>query len=62
MPDEERFNPVAFVSVKRKEPGIKRVLAIAEGAKDAFSVGEAVVDGVVFYHYAIGARSLVGIP
>lgn len=58
----EPFNPVKFVTVTRKPEPIKRVIAIAEGAKDAFSIGEAVVDGVVFYHYATGARKLVGMP
>lgn len=60
--DEEVFNPVAFVSRKRPKPGLKRLLAMAEGAKEAFSIGEAVVDGVVFYHYAIGAKALIGVP
>ncbi len=56
------LNPVAFVMPKEHKPGLRRLLAIAEGAKDAFSIGEAVVDGVVFYHYATGARALVGVP
>lgn len=58
---QKPLNPVAFVSVKRPKPGLKRMLAIAEGAKDVFSVGEAVVDGVMFYHYATGAKAAVGI-
>lgn len=56
------INPVAMVSIKTPKDPLRRALAIAEGAKDVFSIGEAVVDGVVFYHYAVGARSLVGIP
>lgn len=59
---QPRFNPVEFVSKPRPKLGIKRAVAIAEGAKDAFSVGEAVVDGVMLYHYATGAKALVGMP
>jgi len=63
MGDEEApFNVLHFVSAKKPKSGLRRMLAIAEGAKDIFSVGEAVVDGVVFYHYATGARSMVGVP
>lgn len=59
---EERFNPVAFVTEGRTKPGIERALTIAAAAKDSFSIGEAIVDGWVFYNYATGARRLVGIP
>lgn len=62
MADEYRFNPVEFVTVKKPKQGLRRLLAMAEGAKDAFSVGEAVVDGVIFYHYATNAKAIVGIP
>lgn len=65
LPDDEppeRFNPVAFVTEGQKKKGIERALTIASAAKDSFSIGEAIVDGVVFYHYATGARRLVGIP
>lgn len=58
----EKFNPVRFVTVKEPKEPLQRILAIAQGAKDTFSIGEAVVDGVVFYHYATGARALVGMP
>ena len=51
------INPVDFVRRgKPKYKGIGRVVAIAEGAKDAFSIGEAVVDGVMFVSYATMAR------
>lgn len=63
MQPKPRFNPVAFVCPK-EEPrsGLERAVAIATTAKDVFSVGEAVVDGFVFYKYATGARALVGVP
>jgi hypothetical protein len=53
------FNPVAFVSAKRPKEPLKRLVAIAETSSDVFSVGTAVVDGVVLYHYATGFRSLL---
>jgi hypothetical protein len=60
--DDVRFNPIKFVSVKKQNEPVKRVIAIAETAKDAFSIGEAVVDGYCLYHYATGARALIGMP
>ncbi len=59
---EPKFNPVAFVCREKPRTGMERALAIAEHAKDSFSVGEAVVDGFVFYKYATGAKALVGVP
>jgi hypothetical protein len=56
------FNPVTFVSRQKPVSGIKRALVIAEHAKDAFGIGEAVVDGISFYHYAQAARNIVGSP
>lgn len=59
----ERFNPVAFVTGEGpRKRGIERALAVAEAAKDSFSIGEAIVDGWVFINYATGARRLVGMP
>lgn len=60
--DASPFNPVQFVTEKTKKSGLKRALVIAEHAKDAFGIGEAVVDGVSFYHYAQAARNIVGSP
>lgn len=56
------FNPVAFVTREKPKKPLERVLAIAEHAKDSFSIGEAVVDGYIFYKYATGARHLIGMP
>lgn len=56
--EDEPFNPVRFVSAKKRKEPVKRIVAIAETAKDAFSIGEAVVDGYCLYHYATGARAL----
>lgn len=61
-PEQEPFNPVDFVCGGTPKKGIERALTIAAAAKDSFSIGEAVVDGWIFYHYATGARRLVGIP
>lgn len=58
----EPFNPVAFVTRKRHIPPLKRLVEIADTAKDSFSIGTAVVDGFVLYHYATSARQIVGIP
>lgn len=60
--EEPVFNPVDFVCGGTPKKGIERALTIAAAAKDSFSIGEAVVDGWIFYHYATGARRLVGIP
>lgn len=61
-PSKSLLNPVTFVTIKTPKDPLRRALAIAQGAKDAFSIGEAVVDGVVLYHYATGAKAMVGIP
>lgn len=55
-------NPIWVVMPKERKPGLSRVLAIAEGSRDIFSLGSAIVDGFSFYHYATSARALVGVP
>lgn len=62
LPTSQRLNPVAFVTIKSKMAPLKRALVIAETASDVFGIGTALVDGVVLYHYATGARALVGVP
>lgn len=56
------FNPVSFVTTGTPKEPIKRLVRIAETGSDVFSIGTAMVDGVVLYHYATGARTIVGIP
>lgn len=59
---ERPFNFVEFVTVKRELSPLKRLVEVADTARDVFSVGTAVVDGAVLYHYATSAKSLVGVP
>lgn len=52
-----KVNPVLMV--RRDVPkykGIGRLVAIAEGAKDTFTVGTALVDGIMLYSYTMLAK------
>ena len=52
-----KVNPVDLV--RRDVPkykGIGRLVAIAEGSKDAITVGTAIVEGVLLYSYVMTAK------
>lgn len=52
-----KINPVELVRRdKPKYKGIGRLVDVAEGAKDAFTVGTALVDGVMLYSYTMLAK------
>jgi hypothetical protein len=54
---QPKVNPVLMV--RRDVPkykGIGRLVAIAEGAKDTFTVGTALVDGIMLYSYTMLAK------
>jgi hypothetical protein len=52
-----KINPVDMVRRdKPKYKGIGRLVDIAEGAKDSFTVGTAIVDGVMLWTYTMMAK------
>lgn len=62
QPSVQSFNPVAFVCIRREKPGLKRLVVVADHARDVASVGMAAVDVYSFFNYAQIAKGAMGMP